>query len=199
MNKTARLSRHLLATAYLALAVVGAAHATTISESQAPGGDFGNTFTAATQLSSIAALTIPGSNTVTGAVTPTGAQVLDWFYFNGEPIGDYLSWDISDLSSGTVLEAYVVNSQGKNVTNGAGATAIVFSPASDAIGNAFVPANGAVFVGIEFDTCSGCTHVNYSATVVAVAPEPGTMGDVGLALGLAGVVALRRRFRPRTA
>ncbi len=199
MNKTARLSRHLLATTYLALAVVGAAHATTIAESQAPGGDYGNTFATATQLSSIAALTIPGSNTATGTVISSGAQVIDWFYFNGEPIGDYLSWDITDLSSNTVLEAFVLNSQGKNVTNGGTATAIVFSPSSAAIGNAFVPANGAVFVGIEFDTCSDCTHVNYSATVVAVAPEPGTMGDVGLALGLAGVVALWRRFRPRTA
>jgi hypothetical protein len=191
MNKTARLkrlSRHLLATTCLTLAGVGAAHATTINETSAPGTDFGSTFGTATNLSSIAALAVPGTNNALGALS--GGGDLDYFTFTGEP-GTAFSYNITDTSNGQG-RATILNSLAANIGSTASLTTFAFN-GSPLTGTGLVPTDGKIIV----DIVTGCEcGFSYNATVSAPnAPEPGTLADVGLGLGLAGAIALGRRRR----
>ena len=186
MNKTARLkrlSKHLLATTCLTLAGVGAAHATTINETSAPGSDFGNTFALATNLSSIAALTPATGDTVNGTL-PFNDH--DYFTFTGEPAGKLFSiTEIASRASQGTME--VLNSAQGVVVNTVGLTT------TQTAYEAVVPNDGILTVVVNYGACSECT-IGYSIGLTApVAPEPGTLAEVGLGLGLAGAVALRRR------
>ena len=191
MNKTARLkrlSRHLLATTCLTLAGVGAAHATTISETSAPSSDFGNTFGTATNLSTIAALTPATGDTVTGTLT---FNDVDWFTFTGEPAGKLFSISVlANRNFGTVI---VENSSGTALVNTVNLTT------TQNVYEAVVPNDGMLDVGLTFSN-SNENPIGYIVNVTSpVAPEPSTFAEIGLGLGLAGVVTLRRRRQIRNA
>lgn len=191
MNKTAtlkRLSRHLLATTCLTFTGVGAAHATTINESSAPGSDFGNTLPTATSLPGIAPLAVPGTNNALGALANGGDA--DFFTFTGEP-GTAFTYNIADTTNGQG-RATVVNSGGSNIGSTAPLTTFAFT-GSPVSGSGIVPTDGKIIV----DIITGCEcGFSYNATVSAPnAPEPGTLVDLGLGLGLAGAIALGRRRR----
>lgn len=191
MNQTAklkRLSRRLLATTCLTLAGVGAAHAVTINESSAPGSDFGNTLATATNLSAIAPLAVPGTNTANGALATSGDT--DFFTFTAEP-GTAFTYSITDTSNGQG-RATVLNSSNGNIGSTAPLTTFAFT-GSPISGSGIVPTDGKIIV----DIITGCEcGFSYSASVSAPsAPEPGTLADLGLGLGLAGAIALGRRRR----
>jgi hypothetical protein len=191
MNKTARLkrlSRHLLATTCLTLAGVGEAHATTISETSAPSSDFGNTFGTATNLSTIAALTPATGDTVTGTLT---FNDVDWFTFTGEPAGKLFS--ISVLANRNFGTLIVENSSGTALVNTVNLTT------TQNVYEAVVPNDGMLDVGLTFSN-SNENPIGYIVNVTSpVAPEPSTFAEIGLGLGLAGVIALRRRRQIRNA
>jgi PEP-CTERM motif len=190
MNTTAklkRLSRHLLATTCLTLAGVGAAYATTFTESsQAPGapsGDFGNTFATATNLAGIAALTPATGDTVSGSL-PFNDH--DYFTFTGEPAGQLFTLtEVANHAAGTME---VLGSDASNVI------VSTFGLTTSAIATqAIVPSDGILNVVVNYGPCSECT-ISYGVGIQApTAPEPSTFGEIGVGLGLAGAVALRRR------
>lgn len=202
MNKTARLkrlSRHLLATTCLTLASVAAAHATTINESSVAGGDFSNTFAGANDLGALGTslgtpLTIPGSNTAVGTIS-SGSDA-DFFAFTGEPAGAGFTYNIVDTSNGQG-RASVLNSSATNIGSTPTLSIFSFNNSVPVSGGGIVPADGKVLIEI----LTGCEcGFSYTATVTApVAPEPGTLADVGVGLALAGAVALDRRRRMRKA
>jgi hypothetical protein len=194
MNKTARLkrlSRHLLATTCLTLGGVGAAHATTINETSAPGGSFGHTFAAATNLSSIAALTPGTGDTVSGTLpccTPS-----DYFTFTGEAAGQLFTVTETGSRNGSPTQVAgsmeVLNSSDVAIVN-----TMSLTNAQQAF-QAVVPNDGILTVVVNYQSCGECT-IDYTIGVQSpTAPEPSTFAEVGLGLGLAGAVALQRRRR----
>jgi hypothetical protein len=198
MNKTARLkrlSRHLLATTCLTLAGVGAAHATTINEmTQGPGaptGDFSNSAASPTVLSSLPGVTLTPAtgDTVDGIVRP--GDLVDAFSFTGEPAGNlFLLTESSSRAAGTME---VLNSSEGVILTTFGLTT------SQVAYSAVVPNDGILNVVVNYGICGEC-GIDYTIGVQApVAPEPGTFAEIGLGLGLAGAVALRRRRQIRNA
>ncbi len=189
MNKTARLkrlSRHLLATTCLTLAGVGAASATTINETSAPGGDFSNSPVTPTNLSSISTLAVPGTNTAIGALSAGGD--VDVFSFTAIPFTPF-SYNITDTSNGQGRVS-VLNSSLVNIGSTPTLSIFTFNPQA-VVPNDGIWADGKILV----DIITGCEcGFAYSATVSApTAPEPGTLVDLGLGFGLAGAIALGRR------
>ena len=186
MNKTARLkrlSKQLLATTCLSLAGVGAAHATTINETSAPGASFGHTFATSTNLSSIAALTPATGDTVLGTLpccTPS-----DFFTFTGESAGNLFT--VTEVASRNAGTMEVLNSSDVAIVNTVGLTT------TQGVFQAVVPNDGILTVVVNYAACGECT-IGYAVGVQSpTAPEPSTFAEIGLGLGLAGAVALRRR------
>jgi hypothetical protein len=182
------------------LASVAAAHATTINETSAPGGDFGNTFGGATDLGTLGntlstPLTIPGSNTAAAAIS-SGTDP-DFFAFTGEPAGASFTYNIVDTTRGQG-RATVLNSSDANIGSTPALSIFSFTNSTPVSGSGIVPTDGTILMEI----LTGCEcGFSYTATVAVTptAPEPGTLADVGLGLGLAGAVALDRRRRMRKA
>jgi hypothetical protein len=192
MNRTARLkrlSRHLLATTCLTLAGVGAANATTINETSAPGGNFGTSFATSTDLSSIATLTPATGDTVDGSVHV--GDPADYFTFTGESAGSLFMLTESAGRAAGSLE--VLNS-----SQGVVLTTFGLTTSQEAY-SALVPNDGILTVVVNYGVCGECT-IDYSVGVQSpVAPEPSTFAEIGAGLGLAGAVALRRRRQIRNA
>jgi len=191
MNKTARLkrlSRHLLATTCLTLAGVGAAHATTITESSAPGATFGHTFVTATNLSSIAALTPSTGDTVFGTIP---FNDVDYFTFSGEAAGQHFS--ITEQATQSFGTLQVLDSSQGVLVNTVGLTT------TQNVYDAVVPNNGIITVVVSFSNSNENT-ITYAVGVQSpIAPEPGTFDEIGLGLGLAAAMTLKRRRQTQKA
>lgn len=202
MNKTARLkklSRHLLATTCLSAAAVGAAYGTTITESPEPG-EFGHTLGASTVLSTIAPLTIPGTNTVNGETNGDNLDAYFTFDLGSGEANTSFSYSFSITSSSNQGGHFeILNDSGTNIGS---TTEFAFGSNLGAglvtSGTGTVPGNGDIVAAVLQGNEAG--SISFTVTVTdttPVAPEPGTFAELGL--GLAGAVALRRRFKTHKA
>ena len=175
MQKNARLkkiARHLLATTCLTAAVAGMASATTFTETS----DFSNVFAGANVLPIGTDVVHAAVGFVNGVSDPA-----DYFQLKGLFAGSAFS--LQTMTS-DVLAGYMSIYSSSQSPIGSSKS---FFTNQNASVSGIVPADGILVVGITETEGGGA----YTVNLLNTAPEPSTL--VGAGLGLASVVALRRR------
>lgn len=179
MQKNARLkkiARHLLATTCLTAAVAGMASATTITETS----DFSNVFAGANVLPIGTDVVHATVGFVNGVNDPA-----DYFQLKGLFAGSAFS--LQAMTSDALAGNMNIYSSSQSPIGSANGSANFFFTNQNASVSGIVPADGILVVGITDGEGSGA----YTVNLLNTAPEPSTL--VGAGLGLASVVALRRK------
>jgi hypothetical protein len=175
MGKTTRLrkfAKHLLATTCLTAGTT--AVASTVSEPP----NFGTTFATATALPT-------GTSMVNGSVQfPSDTN--DFFTFGDLASGTAFDFTASTTSVG--LEVQIFNSSDTSLGG-----PFAFTSSSSAIEDLTAPANGQLVFDVIVGGGEGpARDYTIQVNTQTVAPEPGTVGAMGLGLA-AGAAFLRRR------
>jgi PEP-CTERM motif len=169
-----KLARRLLTTTCLTVAASASAHAGLLLETSAPGSDFPGSFGAAYVLPA-------GTTEVQGSLaSPT--DNFDFFEFTGLLGGTAYSFANTYGGGGFGLNMEVLNSS-QSVLNAYASTPASFSGT--------IPGDGALVVEMFLSSGEGVTTYDTTLTAQSAAPEPGTLGTLGLAL--AGALTLRRK------
>ncbi len=181
-----KFSRTLLATTCLTVASGGAALAGTVTypegtslPSQPPPTD---------PLTPLAAAANPGTTVVTGSIS--GNNVAAWFELTGLGTGTF-TVDASTDGTPNGATIYVFNDSDLTIPDALETN--TFVSGTDAVFGALaIPADGNVVVDVQTNNESA-NDFSVTVNTTGSVPEPSTIATVGL--GLAGALALRRKFK----
>ena len=179
-----KFARTLLATTCLTLASAGAALATSVTYTEGSGGlpaDFPNTSVSPTAL---AAAVNPGTTIVNGNLFPGSGDTADWFELTGLGIGNFT------LTASNPI-GYAISIFDSSLTQ-IGSTQTSTTPS---FGPIAIPGDEDLVVELSQNpsTGEGGAYAVTVNTTAAATPEPSTF--VSLSLGLAGMLALRRKLK----